>query len=170
MYLKCIISEVWPVINKYVFINIQRIQVYFHVIIPVAVWDWNNHCYLAINILPGQKLTYLYVSKSYPWYVCGVNLLMYCELISLPFCICRDKYGAVEVKAWVYLSSDYVNKQIPYKYYVHHSNGSYYPEYNHDQSIACNRCLELRHQHSGNTLIKQENWCTPATGQHTPVF
>ena len=79
---------------------------------------------------------------------------MYCTLILLLFCVCRDKYDAIEVKAYVYLSSAYVDKQIPYKYYVY-SNGSHYPEYNHDINFACNRCLELGYQRSGNTYSKK---------------
>ena len=80
---------------------------------------------------------------------------MYCTLILLSFCVCRDKYDAIEVKACVNLSSTCVDKRIPYKYYVHYSNGSHYSEYNHDISLACNRCLELGYQHSGNTYSKK---------------
>ena len=84
-----------------------------------------------------------------------ISAFMYHILILLSLCVCRDKYDAIEVKALAYLPSVYVDKQIPYKYYVHHSNGSHCPEYNHDISFACNRCLELGYHRSGNTYSKK---------------
>ena len=80
-----------------------------------------------------------------------MHAFMYCVLNLFSFCIFRDKYDVIEVKAYLSLSSTYVDKQITYKYFVYHSNRSHYSEYHHDISFACNRCLKLEYQHSGNT-------------------
>ena len=71
---------------------------------------------------------------------------MYTYILS--FCAFRKRYDAIEVTAPVYLSSSYINKKVPYKYFVQYFTGTLYLEYIRDLPVndICNRCLELGNQ------------------------
>lgn len=66
----------------------------------------------------------------------------------------RAKYGAIVVTAHVQLSSFYMDKKIPYRYFVRYPTGAVYFEYIHDMPVSCNRCLELNYQTKGKYYWK----------------
>ena len=65
-YMVCVCTmSIYIYIN---FIDVQRILIHFHVIIPVSIWDWNDYCHLAINIYTLEQQM-IFSRYQYYWYV-----------------------------------------------------------------------------------------------------
>ena len=56
-----------------IYFFIERIQIVFHVLIPISVWNWNEHSKLAIRFANTKSSEWNEIfpkCSQHPWYVC----------------------------------------------------------------------------------------------------